>query len=75
MSDEKWNFGQRLRFVRELREMDQAEVARAMGVDPAVISHMEAGRRTPGASSLRALCKALTVSADYMLGLSERVSP
>jgi len=66
-------FQDRLRFIRELREMSQSELARAAGMEPSAIAHFEAGRRKPGLDSLRALCKGAMVSADYLLGLSERV--
>lgn len=67
------DFGTRLRFVREMREMTQADLAKAAKMEPSAVAHLEAGRRLPSADTLRALCKAMTVSADYLLGLSERV--
>lgn len=65
-------FAKRLRFTREMRQLTQAQLAKAAGVDQTVIAHMEAGRRMPGAESLKAIAKGLVVSADYLLGLSER---
>jgi transcriptional regulator with XRE-family HTH domain len=66
-------FGKRLRFVREMREMTQQQLGRAAGIDQTVIAHMEAGRRSPALQNLKQICKAATVSADYLLGLSTRV--
>jgi transcriptional regulator with XRE-family HTH domain len=73
--DAKRDFGKRLRFVREMREMTQAQLAQATCIDQAVISHFEAGRRSPSLESLKALAKAVMVSSDYLLGLSERIGP
>lgn len=65
----------RLRFAREMREMSQSDLAKKSGLEPSAIAHLEAGRRMPGAETLRAVCKAAMVSSDYLLGLSERIGP
>lgn len=70
----KQTFADRLRFVREMREMSQSDLGRKAGLDASAIAHFEAGRREPSFDSLRSLCKGAMVSADYLLGLSERVS-
>lgn len=62
-------FGQKLRKLRERRDMTQAELGRAVGLQQAQIGHYEAGRREPSIENLRKLCLALHVSADYLLGL------
>lgn len=67
-------FKDRLRFVRELKRMTQTQLAKASNMEPSAIAHFEAGRRKPGLDSLRALCKGAMVSADYLLGLSERIT-
>ncbi len=36
-----------------------------------LISHYEHGRRAPGAKNLRKLCRALRVSADWLLELED----
>lgn len=66
-------FSKRLRFAREMREMTQAQLAKATGLDQTVVAHIEAGRRMPGAENLKSIAKGLVVSADYLLGLSERL--
>lgn len=68
-------FGERLKFIREMRGMTQTELAEKIETGPAVISHMESGNRLPGVPNLRAICRSLFVSADYLLGLSERPNP
>lgn len=37
-------------------------------MQPSAIAHFEAGRRKPSFDNVRALAKALDVSADYLLG-------
>ena len=72
MADVKDEFPKRLRFIRELREMTQAQLGKASGLDPTAIAHFENGRRMPSMPNLKAIAKGAMVSADYLLGLSER---
>jgi len=37
------------------------------------VSHFEAGRRKPCADNLRAIAEAIPITADYLLGLTERM--
>ena len=73
------NFGNRLREIREKRGLSQAqlvkmiakiEVIQALNSD--VIGKYERGERFPSAYKLRDICVALNVSADYLLGLSDK---
>lgn len=67
------DFAKRLRFVREMREMTQLELGKKAELDQTHIAHFEAANRLPGAENLKALCKGLMVSSDYLLGLSEKI--
>ena len=62
------DFASRLRKTRETRELSQSELAREAGMQPSAIAHVEAGRRKPSCDNVRALAKALKVSAEYLLG-------
>ena len=62
------NFGDRLRTIREKRDLTQSDLARAAGMQPSAIAHFEADRRKPSFDNVRALAVALNVSADYLLG-------
>ena len=68
MISEEKDFGERLTAAREKREMNQAELAKRAGLQPAAIGHFERGRRKPSFANVRALAKALNVSSDYLLG-------
>lgn len=65
------NFGDRLREIREKRELSQSDLGRATGMQPSAIAHFEADRRKPSFDNVRALAKALNISADYLLGSNE----
>lgn len=62
------SFGARLVSAREARGWNQSELARRAGLQPAAIGHFERGRRNPSFANIRALARALDVSADYLLG-------
>ncbi len=67
-SDAEQVFPTRLRVVRELRKLSQAELATKAGLQPAAISHFETGGRRPSFDNLRRLASALQITTDYLLG-------
>lgn len=67
-------FGGRLREAREARSLNQTELAKRSGLQPAAIGHFEGGRRKPSFANIRALAKALEVSSDYLLGRAASMS-
>jgi len=70
-SSSETSFAERLRHIRDKRELSQSELARRAGMQPSAIAHFEADRRKPSFDNVRALAKALDVSADYLLGTTE----
>ncbi|MBC2592861.1 helix-turn-helix transcriptional regulator [Ruficoccus amylovorans] len=61
-------FKDRLKALRERRQLSQADVAERSGLMPAAISHFETGKRSPSFDNLRKIADALDVSVDYLLG-------
>ncbi|HWB13360.1 MAG TPA: helix-turn-helix transcriptional regulator [Pirellulales bacterium] len=62
--------GSRLKQARAEAGWTQEELARHAGLSWSTISFLETGRRTdPPASTIVALCRALHLSADELLGL------
>lgn len=66
-------FGARLRAAREQRKLNQTELGKLAGLQPAAIGHFEADRRKPSFANIRALAKALNISSDYLLGRAETI--
>lgn len=60
-------FGERLRVLRNAREMSQTDLARTLKTTPAAVCHWEAGTRTPSFTSLENLADALDVSLDRLM--------
>lgn len=65
--------GERLKLAMERRGMSAAKLADAAFVTPATICHYAKGKRGIYYETLVAICKALNVSADYLLGLSDEI--
>lgn len=59
--------GERLKCVREMRHLTQAQLGEKISVAPTKISHWETGHNVPASGNLRKLCLTLDVSADYLL--------
>jgi transcriptional regulator with XRE-family HTH domain len=64
-------FSKRLKEVRELRGMSQAELAKKAGLQPTAISHFETETRSPSFDNLKRLADALNVATDYLIGRSD----
>lgn len=61
-------FGERLRRLRDERDMPVKVLVRRSGVSAAAISMLECGRRLPGMATLLRLAEALRVSLDVLCG-------
>ena len=60
--------------IKELRvenKLSQAELGEKLSVSQDTISLWENGKSLPSVEDLVALCKLFSVSADYILGLSD----
>lgn len=69
-------FRTRLAEAMAARGMSQSAMARACGVDRSTVSQILAsGKRMPNADLAASCAQALGISADWLLGLSERPEP
>ena len=64
------HFCERLKQVRG--ERSQAEISRILGVKQQNWSRWESGSVFPGAETLHHICATCSVSADWLLGLSDK---
>ena len=67
-----YDFGYRLRELREKKKMTQAQVARKCNISKASSCGYENNIKTHSLDVLRRLCGIYEVSADYILGLTSR---
>jgi transcriptional regulator with XRE-family HTH domain len=55
------------RLRREKTALNQAELARAISIDPATLNQIEQGKRQPSAQTITRLAEYLGVSRDYLM--------
>lgn len=65
------NYRQRLREVREDRDLSQKEVGEVIHKSQQGYSHIENGRAELKIEDLIALCRFYHLSADYLIGLAD----
>ena len=66
------NYRERMRNLREDRDLTQREVAQVLNKSQQGYSHIEEGRAELKIEDLIKLCRFYKVSADYFIGMSEK---
>lgn len=66
------NYGTRLKEARKSKGLTQAQAAEIIGLPQQAWQRLETGKTDPRMSTIYTICKALEVSADWLLGLEER---
>lgn len=63
------NYRERLRNIREDRDLTQAEIGRLLNKSQQGYNHIESGRAELKIDDLVTLCRFYDLSADYIIGL------
>ncbi|MFQ9014978.1 MAG: helix-turn-helix domain-containing protein [Lacrimispora saccharolytica] len=66
------NYAERMRALRQDRDLTQTQLADMLGVAQTTYSQYELEKRPMPIDYLIALCKFYNVSADYMLGFTDK---
>ena len=66
-------FPRRLRMALVARDMSSADLVRATTLGNGQVSNYLNGHQEPGATRIAQMCKALDVSADFLLGLTDKM--
>ena len=66
------DYRERLRNLREDRDLTQAELGRLLSKSQQGYNHIEAGRAELKIDDLITLCRFYNLSADYLIGLTDR---
>ncbi len=64
----------RIKFFRELREIEQVKLASMLGISKNTVWHWDKGRARPDLSLIPKLCEILNVTPYALLGMSEPAS-
>lgn len=62
----------RIRALREDRDLRQTDVAKATGIDQKTLSNYETGKTNPDSFAIIKLAEFFGVTCDYLLGVTER---
>lgn len=61
----------RIRILREDRDLRQIDVSNATGIDQKTLSNYETGKTNPDSFAIIKLADFFNVTTDYLLGVSE----
>lgn len=61
----------RIRSLREDRDLRQIDVSNATGIDQKTLSNYETGKTNPDSYAIIKLAEFFNVTTDYLLGVSE----
>lgn len=62
----------RIRALREDKDLRQTDVAKATGIDQQTLSNYETGKTNPDSFAIIKLAEFFGVTCDYLLGVTER---
>ena len=68
------DYRERIRNVREDRDLTQAEIGKLLNKSQQGYNHIEAGRAELKIEDLVTLCRFYNLSADYLIGLVDKPS-
>ena len=68
------SLGRRISSMRGFHNLTQEELGKKIHVSKQTVCNWEADYRSPDASKIRLLCKALDCTADYLLELTDQPS-
>ena len=71
--DMELSFGEKIRLLRENRELNQTELGRAVNMTQRKVSYLENDQYEPSVEDLKVLCSFFNVSADYLLGFKKHL--
>lgn len=69
------SIGDRIKWLRDKRQLSQRELAKRVGVTEATLSRYETNKRIPGADTVAMLAHALGATTDFITCLSNMESP
>lgn len=69
------SFGERIRNLREDKDMNQTELGKAVHMTQRKVSYIECGKYEPSIEDITAFCQYFKVSADYLLGITNCKKP
>lgn len=66
--DMELTLGEKIRLLREEKELNQTELGEAVNMTQRKVSYIENDKYEPSMDDIRAFCRFFNVSADYLMG-------
>lgn len=66
------SFGERIRNLREDKDLTQNELGEQVNMTQRKISYIKRGKYEPSIDDIVSLCKFFNVSSDYLLGINDK---
>lgn len=66
-------FGERIKMLREQKELNQTELGTAVNMTQRKISYLENNKYEPSMEDIKAFCRYFNISADYFLGFPKNL--
>ena len=66
------SIGEKLRNLREDRDLNQTQLGKEVNMTQRKISYIECGKYEPSIDDIVAFCHFFHVSADYLLGIPDK---
>ena len=66
--------GKRMKYKRQIKSMNQEDIAKAVQISPSYYGNIERGNRVPSVDTLVAIANALGVGVDFLLADSLTVA-
>lgn len=70
----KLSFGEKVRNLREDKDLNQTQLANKINMTQRKISYIECGKCEPSIDDIISFCKFFKVSSDYLLGLKDKTN-
>ena len=70
----KLSFGEKIRNLREDKDLNQTQLANNTNMTQRKISYIECGKCEPSIDDIVAFCNFFKVSSDYLLGLKDKTN-
>ena len=71
MSKELFTLAERIKLLREQKDITQSSLAKSLGISRSGVNAWEMGLSTPSTQYIVELAKSFNVSTDYLLGMDE----
>lgn len=68
----KLSFGEKIRGLREDKDLNQTQLAKKVGMTQRKISYIECEKCEPSIDDIIAFCNFFNVTSDYLIGLKDK---